>query len=603
MSDKDRSRAADRRSFIKEGAATVIVVSLGSVVTGCGESTAEQVDASQLTDGRIADGPPPGEAGADGAMEAGRDGGVDGPGDGASDRAADGATPAKRPATTVRQRITGVLAPAKQPTSNKKQWGLIKLVAGEKHQRTDLLKVDATATTPAGTPASLYYMTHLSDTHIVDEESPARAISMDGTFGSAWRHQEANCTQILDAMVRKILKLHALRDMDLVLISGDCIDNNQKNELAWLLKVLVGGTVYPNSGSLDDPVSGKDNDPHDAFTAAGLGGIPWLLAYGNHDALVQGNFAKDLGGGKYSLLTQDPTRGKISLGQLGRVNTPTCNQIPSTMSPLPARCLPTHYSNLKTGSLPSDTERVHLSRKDWIGMVFNSGGKPASHGLTGSNVSAGRADCTVDPVPGLPLRVIMLDTAADTFPPGAAGIYSTSNLNTFLKPALIKAVADGVLVIVASHHPSSSVVVGGTAIQQALTGCPNVILHLCGHTHRNRVTPRPGPTPADGYWEVETCALLDWPQQGRLVELVDRRDGTCELWLTMFDYDTDHKPLGARVQGARFYALKEVHAGEESGSGDGKTTDRNVILPVSVPANVQMKLAALPGKPIEAKLY
>ena len=87
------------------------------------------------------------------------------------------------------------------------------------------------------------------------------------------------------------------------------------------------------------------------------------------------------------------------------------------------------------------------------------------------------------------------------------------------------------------------------------------------------------------------------------MELVDRRDGTCELWLTMFDYDTDHKPLGALVEGARFHALKEVHAGEEGSGGPGKATCRNVILPVAIPAGIQKKLAALPGEAMESKLF
>jgi hypothetical protein len=102
---------------------------------------------------------------------------------------------------------------------------------------------------------------------------------------------------------------------------------------------------------------------------------------------------------------------------------------------------------------------------------------------------------------------------------------------------------------------------------------------------------------------VETCALLDWPQQGRLVELVDRRDGTCDLWLTMFDFDTDHKPLGALVEGARFHALKEVHAGEEGSGGPGKAASRNVVLPVAIPVAIRQKLAALPGQAIESTLF
>jgi hypothetical protein len=585
MKGTGKSGETDRRTFLKQGTVAAVTVGLGAALPACGETSEAPADGGQDLSG---------ETGTVGDLEPGRDGTTD---------ALDGAAPGKRPCTTVRQRITGVLAPEKQPSSRKKQWGVTRLVAGEKHQRTDLLKVDATATPPTGTPASLFYMLHLSDAHIVDEESPARAVSMDDTFGSAWRNQESYTTQVLDAMLRKIHEFDAFRHVDLVLLSGDCIDNNQENELAWLLKVFEGGTVIPNSGSIDDPVAGAGNDPHDIFTARGLGGIPWLLSFGNHDSLVQGNFFKDMGGGKFSLLLQDPTRDTTTLAQLGRVNTPACNPIPGDMAPLPRRCRPTDHSRLKPGKLPSDTTRAHLSRKEWMSMVHAAGGQPSGHGLSSANVSSGRADYTVDPVPGLPLRLVVMDTAADTFPPGAEGIYTNERIANFLQPALKKAEEDGVLVIVASHHPSQSVPFGGGAILKALGGCPNVVLHLCGHKHRNRVIPRPGASPAYGYWEVETCALIDWPQQGRLVELVDNRNGTAEIWLTMFDYDTDHRPLGAEVEGSRFYALKEVHSGEEGSGGEGKATDRNVTLPVAIPATVQKRLALLKGAAIESMLF
>ena len=116
MRDELKDRITHRRSFLKEGAATVVVVSLGSALTGCGESTTSApADATPLRDGGLGDGPLPAEAGPDRATEAGRDYGDDLP--------VDGASPAKRPATTVSQRITGVLAPTKQPTSKKNSGG------------------------------------------------------------------------------------------------------------------------------------------------------------------------------------------------------------------------------------------------------------------------------------------------------------------------------------------------------------------------------------------------------------------------------------------------------------------------------------------------
>ena len=592
-------REKDRRAFLKEGAAAVAAVGLGPALLGCEEPPGGIADDGSPSDLGIGEGAP--DANADSSMmEVGPDSASDLESDGGSP---DAVAPTKRPATTVRERIAGVLPVKKQPSSMKSQWGVTQLVAGEKHTRTDLLKVDPTKKTPTGKPASFLYLAHLTDTHIVDEESPARPVSMDGAFGSAWRNQEAHNLHVLDAMVRKIKKLDAFRPVDLVLLSGDCIDNNQKNELAWFLEVLEGGTVDPNSGKQEDPVKGVDNDPHDTFVAAGLGSIPWLLAFGNHDSLVQGNFPRDFGAGKWNLIMGDPTRGEVKLPELGRVNPPRCDPIPAAMSQTPKRCRPRDHALLGTGKLPADKERAHLGRQQWMSMLYKAAGKPAGHGLAAGNLSTGRGDHVFDPVPGVPLRVVVLDTAADTFPPGALGVYSKDHHDNFLLPALKKAQADEVLVIVASHHPVEASMTGGSQLLQTLHSFPNVVLHLAGHRHHNRVAPRISKiSPAHDYWEVETCALVDWPQQGRLVEFVDNRDGTGEFWLTMFDYDTDHKPLGALVEGARFHALKEVHSGEEGAGGPGGSNARNVILPVVIPDTIRKKLGKLPGSAIESKL-
>jgi len=241
---------------------------------------------------------------------------------------------------------------------------------------------------------------------------------------------------------------------------------------------------------------------------------------------------------------------------------------------------------------------VHLTRPEWGQAVLAAGGQPQGHGFTAANGSSGIGDYVVDPVPGLPLRLIALDTIGSY---SDAGEYSRGD--SFLGPALQKAVADAVLVVVASHHPASGVSPSDKLVQM-LAACPNVILHLCGHGHANQVIAHPGTSPLLGYWEVETAGLIDWPQQGRLIELVDKRDGTAELWLTLFDLDTT-LPGGALVEGARFLALQEIHSGALTGgtAREGTPTDRNVILPVALPPEVREKLAALPGTALESALF
>jgi hypothetical protein len=59
---------------------------------------------------------------------------------------------------------------------------------------------------------------------------------------------------------------------------------------------------------------------------------------------------------------------------------------------------------------------------------------------------------------------------------------------------------------------------------------PNVVVWLNGHSHVNRVIPQ------GTFWEISTAAHVDWPQQARLVELVDNADGTLSVFGTIIDH-------------------------------------------------------------------
>jgi hypothetical protein len=582
----------DRRQFLRESLALAAAVGLApGLVTGCGEKTLSAVDAA-ASDAQGHNG----DLGL--AQEAAT------PETGLADlapsdvAAMDAAFPTERPLTTVAQTVVGVLPAKKQAAADLAQWGLTASGSGEPHQRLDRLGVDALKGPATGAAASLLIFPHLTDIHIIDEESPARTVALDDVASSAWRRQESYSTQLLDAMIRKLVKFDAFRKLDFVLFSGDAIDNNQKNELMWFLQVVNGGLTTPNSGALDDPLSGTQNDPHDGFVAAGLGQIPWYHALGNHDGLIQGNLAFSPGS-NYSAITGDPTRGEIAAGSLSRANPPVCNPIPAGESPLPARCVPTEHNKLQPGAVVVDPDREHLTRQAWFQLHLDLGGLPKGHGFTAANVQSGKGDYVAEVAPGLPLRLVVLDTCAQV---SAVGAYPDDRIDGFLKPALAQALADEVLVIVVSHHPTSGIPIQGSKIRDALHSCPNVVLHLVGHGHKNQVIDHQGKTPSLSYWEVQTTSIIDWPQQARMVELVDNRDGTAEFYLTLIDFDTDHA-LGHLAQAGRFLALQDVQSGDGGSNGSGGVEDRNVILPVLLPDSVRQKLAQVTGHPIESLLF
>lgn len=128
-----------------------------------------------------------------------------------------------------------------------------------------------------------------------------------------------------------------------------------------------------------------------------------------------------------------------------------------------------------------------------------------------------------------------------------------STVDEFLVPALEQAETDGVLVMLASHHATTSIdvfagQVGSTVDPEAVPAAELetivashevVIAWLVGHTHDNRVRAIGHDATHRGYWEIMTAALADWPGQARTVELVDNGDGTLSIFSTTIDFDAD----------------------------------------------------------------
>ena len=397
-------------------------------------------------------------------------------------------------------------------------------------------------------------LAHVTDTHLVDEESPARFAGAHQITQSAWRSYESYSTQLLDGVIRGVNRIHASgRTIDFLLHTGDACDNAQANELGWLLDILDGRDIKPRTGPDDRPASARpapELDPHAPFEAQGLyqagrhgpePSIPWYAAFGNHDAHSIGVFPTfaTSDGRRVAPLPLDVRPGLVLPVYLD----PEANFAHGNVTP--ANPGPPALLELPRAVQPNPA-RAFFSKQEYIQALDTTDTGPAGHGFAAAG--SGTGWYALNPVDGL--RLIVLDTTdrRDVAPgyPYHEGAMTRAQL-AFLRGELDGVRTGDEMVVVVTHHPSSALVpllgseVFPDEFRHVLRSCPNVVLHLAGHRHINRVVDR------GGYLEIETCSTLDWPQEGRLVEIWrDESNGDVAIVYEVFTHgDTVLAPLGA----------------------------------------------------------
>jgi len=147
------------------------------------------------------------------------------------------------------------------------------------------------------------------------------------------------------------------------------------------------------------------------------------------------------------------------------------------------------------------------------------------------------------------------------------------------------------LVVVLSHHGFDTLtnpraVPRHEELMSLLVRFQNVVLWLNGHIHANRITPRADPHGSHGFWEVTTSSLVDWPCQGRLVELFDAGQGLLGIACTMLDHEgtirgRDEEPPD--LAGLHRELAANVPLNGFDSWRPGTPTDRNAILLLPTP--------------------
>ena len=503
-------------------------------------------------------------------------------------------------------------------------------------------------------------------------------------FNAAWRPWEALNPQIDEAMIRQVNQFAAAspvadgagarRAMDLTIDTGDSADSQQLNETLWVRTLLEGGALNPNSGvpkstyshplcpnlfvpgaaeaarytgvqDYDDYFEGPfpefyDPDspagPHAAwpkypglmdraqqsFAATGLD-VPSYVAFGNHDALVQGNAAAN------AAFEQVATGCLKPMGPVPNPNNPA-----GFLSALldPTKLLSTFLTSPQNLILvPGDPKRQFVSKKQYKD-VFKAGSQADGHGFdfvdpaqeTASKGAAGYYSWS--PTPGM--RFIAVDTVAEagTVVTPTGHFTSDGNIDDpqfkWLRGQLEAATAADQLAVIFSHHAPESLVADAPDELAPLClladshghdlnpGCdldprnsqpihleadavallhqfPNAIAWVAGHSHDNVVNPYPNPAGPGGFWSIRVAAEADWPQQSRLLEVFDNKDDTLSIFGTLLDHvgQSVAPPPGTPASGmdlndlasaGRTMSFNDFQTGAPI--GEGQPDDRNVEL-------------------------
>lgn len=460
--------------------------------------------------------------------------------------------------------------------------------------RTDLMAPGYNAS-GVGRKARLLNFFAMTDIHITDKESPSQLLYLQqltypadspvarklGTQPWAWMTSVYSpvmlySTQVLDAAIQTVNALHQKSPIDFGISLGDVINSAQYNELRWYIDVIDGKIISPSSGAH----AGADSiDYQKPFKAAGLDkSIPLYQVLGNHDHFWMGSFSADVREGLTQSYTSDTifACGDALLNPANIVKTDYYMGVIDGATPYGSIVGAGPAGAFKTPpKVVPDPDRRPLSKAEWVSEFFNTTSSPVGHGfnLIDPKYDKGFACYSFVPKSTLPLKVIALDVTHNEND-GSSTIHGHGFLDQprwdWLKKELADGQAAGQLMIVAAHipigvaplgsymewwdDPSNAVTLQGLVAE--LQKNSNVLMWIAGHRHVNAVkafaSPDPLNAPEQGFWQVETSSLRDFPQQFRTFEIHLNTDYTVSIVATNVDPAVQ---IGTPAATSRRYAV------------------------------------------------
>jgi metallophosphoesterase (TIGR03767 family) len=345
------------------------------------------------------------------------------------------------------------------------------------------------------------------------------------------------------------------------------------------------------------------------FEAEGLA-VPSYVLFGNHDANVQGTVAALAG---HEQVATGCLKPLVQAPGMSAYDTITPAGIEALLAADPEKVM----------RVPPDERRQFVDKKQFKDIFRSS--QPDEHGFAYVDpaelaASAGAASYySWSPKPGF--RFIALDTVAEA---GNLADTAQGNLDDpqwrWLERELAAAQDAGQLVVAFGHHATGSMnaqtpdeaappctvedehghdinpgcdrdprpsvpIRNGEELAQLFLAHPNVIGYVAGHSHDNRIQPfRRGD---GGFWEIKSPAVIDWPPQHRLIEVMDNRDGTLSIFTTLLDHDSPSAASSDGTPASGMDTSEKASIGrtltwndpdQDTGASEGQPSDRNAEL-------------------------
>ncbi len=375
--------------------------------------------------------------------------------------------------------------------------------------------------------------------------------------------------------------------------------------------------------------AGLMNRAQRPFNARGLV-VPWYTSRGNHDGLLQGNAPAS------SELFQSIATGCLKVYPSADFD-PNSVRGQSTTQLFEQFSNPDFLSRLLGGAgrTPPDPTRKPVSKAEYKQL---HGSEDASHGfghVSPSEQAASNGTASYYSFsPRRRFRLISVDSVAEGG--GASGnvddpqyrwleeeLDRSSSYEVLRSGQVVRDRDPDRFIVVYAHHtlgtmdnttpdeeagkctdatnpgcdrdPRASTPMhlglrGDRSMRDLLLRFPNVVAYVSGHTHHNDLKPWTRRDRRGGFWEVNTASHVDFPQQSRLIDVLDNRDGTLSIFGTMLNSGA---PIGtpppttnpAAVNGysnTQLASLSRVLAWNDpdrqsntEGGGLGERNDRN----------------------------